>query len=152
MNLSNQKRMAAEILKCGQNRVWIDPNRVEEVADAITREDVRSLIRGGLIRRLPELGQSTGRSRFRASQREKGRRRGQGSRRGAKGARTPPKRRWIRTVRPLRKMLKELRDEGKLDPPSYRKLYLRVKGGMYRSKAHLMQQMEAQGYLKEGKG
>ena len=33
MDLKNQKRMAAEILKCGESRVWIDPNRIEDAAD-----------------------------------------------------------------------------------------------------------------------
>ena len=35
MDLKNQKRMAAEILKCGENRVWIDPDKIEEVAECI---------------------------------------------------------------------------------------------------------------------
>ncbi len=149
MNLSNQRRMAAEVLKCGEQRIWIDPNRMEDVADAITREDVKAVIRAGLIRKLPVKGQSRGRVRYRAQQKKKGRRRGQGSRKGASGARSPRKRRWIRTIRPLRAVLRELRDEGRLDPALYRKLYLRTKGGMYRSKAHLMQHLRTEGYLKE---
>ena len=47
MDLKNQKRMAAEILDCGYNRVWIDPNRAEDVADAITRADIRTAIASG---------------------------------------------------------------------------------------------------------
>jgi large subunit ribosomal protein L19e len=141
--------MAAEILKCGLNRVWIDPNRMEEVADAITREDVRAAIRSGTIRKLPVRGQSRGRIRYRAAQKKKGRRRGPGSRKGARGARSPKKARWVRTIRALRRVLKELRDEGKLDRSVYRVQYLRAKGGMYRSKAHLLQHLRAEGYLVE---
>ncbi len=152
MNLSNQRRMAAEILKCGENRVWMDPNRLEDVADAITREDVRAVIRAGLVQKLPERGQSRGRTRHRAEQKRKGRRRGPGSRKGARGARAPRKRRWIRTIRPLRETLRQLRDEGKLDPAAYRKLYLRAKGGMYRNRAHLLQHLKSEGYLKEEGG
>ncbi len=37
MDLKNQKRMAAGILKCGGSRVKINPNRISDVADAITR-------------------------------------------------------------------------------------------------------------------
>ncbi|MEE9237035.1 MAG: 50S ribosomal protein L19e [Thermoplasmata archaeon] len=149
MNLSNQRRMAAEILKCGENRVWIDPNRTEDVADAITREDIRSVISSGFVRKLPEKGQSRGRIRYRALQREKGKRRGHGSRKGAQAARSPKKKRWIRNIRPLRRLLRELRDEGKLDRSSYRKLYLRAKGGMYRSRAHLMQHLRSEGHIEE---
>ncbi len=150
MNLSNQRRMAAAILKCGENRVWIDPNRLDDVADAITRDDVRAVIDAGLIRKLPIQGKSQSRIRYRAQQRKKGRRRGPGSRKGAKGARGPKKEHWMRTIRALREVLRELRDQGKIDQASYRKLYLRAKGGMYRSRAHLLQHLESEGYLKGG--
>lgn len=151
MNLKNQRRMAASLLKCGENRVWIDPNRTEEVADAITRDDVRSAIKAGLIRKAPVRGQSKVRTRFRQAQRAKGRQRGPGTRKGAKGARDPRKRRWIRQIRAQRQLLRELRAEGRLDPRGYRRAYLRAKGGMYRSRAHLLQQLEAEGLVKEAK-
>lgn len=151
MNLTNQRRMAAEILKCGAERVWIDPNHMEDAADAITRDDVRAVIDAGYIRKLPIRGQSQARTRHRAAQRRKGRRRGPGSRKGAEGARQPRKARWIRTIRALREELRAFRDQGKLSPSDYRKLYLRAKGGMYRSRAHLRAHLESEGYLKEGK-
>ena len=44
VNLTNQRRVAASILKCGVNRVWIDSNRTEDVANAVTREDIRNLM------------------------------------------------------------------------------------------------------------
>ena len=61
MDLKNQKRMAAVILKCGETRVWIDPNRQEDVADAITRADIRTAIESGTIRAHPKQGISRGR-------------------------------------------------------------------------------------------
>lgn len=51
--LKMQRRIAAELLKCGENRVWIDPEKVDEVASAITREDIRRLIKEGVIRKNP---------------------------------------------------------------------------------------------------
>ncbi len=95
MDLKNQKRMAADILGCGHSRVWIDPNQIEDVADAITRADIRKAIEAGSIRALPKTGVSRGRARYRLAQKSKGRRRGQGSRKGTAGARTPRKERWI---------------------------------------------------------
>ncbi len=151
MNLSNQRRMAADILKCGEDRVWIDPNRLDDVADAITRDDVRAVIDAGLIRKLPVRGKSKSRIRYKAFQRSKGRRRGPGSRKGAKGARSPGKEQWMRTIRALREVLRDLRDQGRLDRSTYRMLYLRAKGGVYRNRAHLLQHLESEGYLKEGK-
>ena len=68
MNLKNQRRMAAEILKCGQERVWIDPNDMESLEDAITRADIRIAIHNGTIKRLPIHGQSRGRTHHRLLQ------------------------------------------------------------------------------------
>lgn len=50
MSLSNQRRLAAEVLGVGETRVWIDPTRFEDVVAAITREDIRNLIKEGVIK------------------------------------------------------------------------------------------------------
>ena len=149
MDLKNQKRMAAEILKCGHTRVWIDPNRIEDVADAITRADIRTAIESGTIRAKPQKGISRGRARYMAAQKAKGRRRGQGSRKGAQGARTPRKRRWIQTIRPIRVELAQLRDEGKITKKVYREFYMKAKGGMFKSRNNLLMHLKTAGYLKE---
>jgi large subunit ribosomal protein L19e len=151
MNLTNQRRMAAEILKCGENRVWIDPDpdNVKKVADCITREDVRMCIRWGLIQAKQKKGKSTGRSKALTAQKAKGRRRGPGSRKGGKYARTPRKREWIRLIRPVRMKLKELKDQGAIDNHVYRQFYMQAKGGMFKNKAHLITQLKLQGHLKD---
>ena len=149
MDLKNQKRMAAEILKCGHTRVWLDPNRIEDIADAITRADIRTAIESGTIRALPQKGISRGRARYMAAQKAKGRRRGQGSRKGAQGARTPRKRRWIQTIRPIRVELAQLRDEGKITKKVYREFYMKAKGGMFKSRNNLLMHLKTAGYLKE---
>jgi large subunit ribosomal protein L19e len=149
MDLKNQKRMAAEILKCGHTRVWIDPNRIEDVADAITRADIRTAIESGTIRAKPQKGISRGRARYMAAQKAKGRRRGQGSRKGTGGARTPRKRRWIQTIRPIRVELAKLRDEGKITKKVYREFYMKAKGGMFKSRNNLLMHLKTAGYLKE---
>ena len=149
MDLKNQKRMAAEILKCGHTRVWIDPNRIEDIADAITRADIRTAIESGTIRAKPQKGISRGRARYMAAQKAKGRRRGQGSRKGAQGARTPRKRRWIQTIRPIRVELAKLRDEGKITKKVYREFYMKAKGGMFKSRNNLLMHLKTAGYLKE---
>ncbi|MGC8816574.1 MAG: 50S ribosomal protein L19e [Candidatus Hadarchaeum sp.] len=148
MKLDAKKRLAAEILKVGVNRVWIDPSRITDVSAAITREDIKRLIKQGAIRAKPEAGISRGRLRVRKVKRKAGRRGGMGSRKGARGARSPRKANWIKTVRPLRARLKELRKEGVIDQRQYRKLYLMVKGGSFRSKAHLNLYLKEKGILK----
>ena len=150
MDLKNQKRMAADILKCGQSRVWIDPNRIEDTADANTRADIRTAIESGTIRALPKQGISRGRTRYRLAQRRKGRRRGPGSRKGTSGARTPTKADWIQTIRPIRQELKKLRDEGKITRTVYRQFYMKAKGGQFKSRKNLLSHLQMQGHLKEG--
>src|SRR4030042_240423 len=149
MDLKNQRRMASQLLKCGENRVWIDPNRAEDVSDAITRADVRTLISSGAVSSRQKKGVSRGRAEFQLAQRRKGRQRGHGSRRGKKGARKPSKERWMQTIRPIRQKLKELRESGKIDTATYRKYYLKAKGGVFKSRPHLESHLKAEGILKE---
>ncbi|MEM3421605.1 MAG: 50S ribosomal protein L19e [Candidatus Hadarchaeum sp.] len=148
MKLDMKKRLAADILKVGVNRVWIDPSRIADVSAAITRDDIKRLIKQGAIRAKPETGISRGRLRTRRLKRRAGRRRGMGSRKGASGARAPRKANWVKTVRPLRVRLRELRKEGLIDHGEYRKLYRMVKGGYFRSKAHLNLYLKERGILK----
>lgn len=149
MDLKNQRRMAASILKCGETRVWIDPNRLEDVAEAITRADMRTAIASGAIAKLPRRGVSRGRTRHRAAQRKKGRRRGPGSRKGTANARRPSKRDWIVAIRTVRDRLRELRDAGKIDRHTYRRYYRLAKGGVFRDRPNLTSHLRAAGLLKE---
>ena len=149
MDLSIQKRMAAEILDVGKNRVWIDPDRMAEVSTAITRDDIRSLIKEEAIKAKPKESTSRGRARERDKQRSKGRQSGPGSRKGSKGGRKSNKEEWMSKVRALRDKLRELRDDGKIDSSLYRELYNKAKGGTFRSKSHLETYLEERGLLEE---
>ena len=137
MNLTTQKRLAASILKVGLNRVWIDPERLEEVSMAITREGVKQLINDGAIKAKPQKGISSYRSKKIKVQKAKGKRKGRGSIKGAKKARNPKKKAWMTTIRALRKDLKEMREEEVIDATTYRKLYKMAKGGAFRSKSYM---------------
>jgi len=137
MNLTTQKRLAADMLKVGVNRVWIDPERVDEVSTAITRETIKQLIEDGAIKAKPKKGISSYRSKKIKQQKKKGRRKGKGSIKGAKGARRPRKREWISTIRALRKDLKKMRDKRQINKTTYRKLYKMAKGGAFRSKSYM---------------
>ena len=137
MNVSSQRRMAAQILKVGYYRVWIDPMRSSEVAEAITREDIKRLIEEGVIAVRPERATSRHRARERHIKRVKGSRRGPGKRKGTVKSKVSKKRQWINKVRPMRALLKHLRDRGIIEPSVYADLYRKVKGNMFRSKAHL---------------
>ena len=137
MNLTTQKRLAASILKVGLNRVWIDPEQIEEVSRAITREGVKQLINNGAIKAKPKKGISSYRSKKIAEQKSKGKRKGRGSIKGAKYEKKKKKQQWMKTIRALRKDLKEMRDADEIDATTYRKLYKMAKGGAFRSKSYM---------------
>ncbi|MDJ0269382.1 MAG: 50S ribosomal protein L19e [Aigarchaeota archaeon] len=132
MKLDMQKRMAAELLKCGESRVRFDEERLEDIESAITRQEIRQLIKDGAIYKVQAKGVSRVRVRMRLKKK-----RGPGSRKGAKHSIIPRKRKWINTVRPQRRFLKLLRDKGIIEPAVYRKLYLMTKAGAFKSVAAL---------------
>ena len=145
MQITNQKKMAAQILKCGVNRIWVDPRYVDQVTTAVQKSDIRELIEEGLIKARPIQGTSRVRARKLAHQRAKGRRRGHGSRKGSARARLPKKNRWMRTIRSQRRTLKGMREDGTLQANEYRYYYRKAKGGSYRSIAHMKANMEIDG-------
>ncbi len=145
MQITNQKKMAAQILKCGVNRVWVDPRYIDQVSGAVQKSDIRELIEEGLIRARSIQGTSRVRARKIGEQRAKGRRRGHGKRKGSARARLPKKNRWMRTIRSQRRTLKDMREDGTLEASSYRYYYRKAKGGSYRSIAHMKANMEIDG-------
>lgn len=142
MSLKSQRRMAAEILKVGETRVWMDPERAEEVELAITREEIRRLIHEKAIRKIPEKGVSRARARVLHEKKRKGKRRGQGSRGGSQGARAPSKEVWMKKIRAQRKRLRELKDRHAITKSVYRRLYVLAKSGSFRSVADLERYVE----------
>ncbi len=141
-DLAGQKRLAASLLRCGMKRVWLDPERLSDIQNAVSREDLRGLISEGVIRVYPARSNSRGRARVRKAKRAYGHCRGPGRRCGAAGARHPGKREWIQRIRAIRKALATLREDGSLDRSLYRLLYRKASGGQFRSVAHLRAQIE----------
>jgi large subunit ribosomal protein L19e len=97
------------VLKIGRNRVWIDPERTEDVETAMTRDEIRRLIHEGVIKPLPVTGISRARARILHGKKKKGRRSGPGSRTGTVHARVSKKEAWMGKIRALRKKLRELK-------------------------------------------
>lgn len=137
MRLTIQKRLAGQMLKCSKKRIRFDPDRLDEVKEAVTKADIRALIKKEAIKRKPVKGISRGRARKIRIQKIKGLRKGHGSRKGKKTARTPKKRKWIETIRAQKNLLKLLRDKGVISKRNYRELYLKSKGGFFRSRRHI---------------
>lgn len=149
MNLRSQRRIASRILKCGENRIWINPDNMEKVKQAITRNDIRGLIKDKIIKKLPVKKAKRIDTRKKAKQKLKGRRKGEGSRKGKFHARVGKKEKWLKIVRPQRRTLKELKDKKKIESNNYRKVYRMIKGGMFRSKRHLLSYLEEHDMIKK---
>ena len=148
MQLKIQKRLAAQILKSSENDIWLDSNRLDEIKEAITKVDVKSLIKDKAIRSKKKRGISRARARKIKVQKSKGRRRGAGSLKGRKGARLSKKRNWINHIRVQRVFLQNLRDKKVIDKSSYRSLYMKSKGGFFRSKRHIKIYVQEHGIVK----
>ena len=121
-----QRRLAAYILKCSKDRIRFDSTRLADIKEAITKTDVRALIKEGAIKSRPAGGVSRARV--------KSKRRGPGS---IKRALKKIKQSWVTKIRPQRRYLAELRKSGEINRQEYRKLYLQAKGGLFRNVRHI---------------
>ena len=73
VSLRLQKRLAASVLKCGERKIWLDPNEVNEISLANSRRDVSRLHRDGLIIKKPTIVHSRARANAWLEAKRKGR-------------------------------------------------------------------------------
>ncbi len=141
VNLKAKKRLASRVTGVGIHRIKFDTDHLDDIADAITRENIRSLITANTIRIKGFTGTSKGRAHVKKAQKNK---RGtkQGSKKGAKGARVGKKTVYVAKVRALRRLLKIAKDRKDLTNPEFWALYKKVGGNTVRNKAHLRTLME----------
>lgn len=141
VNLRAKKRLAARVTGVGIHRIRFDSDHLDDIADAITRENIRSLITANTIKIKSFTGTSKGRAHEKKAQKNK---RGttQGSKQGRKGARVGKKEVYVAKVRALRRLLKIAKDRKDLTNPEFWALYKKVGGNTVRNKAHLRTLME----------
>jgi len=136
INLKAKKRLAARVTGVGVHRIRFDTDHLDDIADAITRQNIRSLITANTIKIKSFTGTSRGRAQTKLVQRKK-RGTGQGSKKGTKGARVGKKTVYVAKVRALRRLLKIAKDRKDLTNPEFWVLYKKVGGNTVRNKAHL---------------
>jgi large subunit ribosomal protein L19e len=135
VNIKKKRELVARIIGVGANRVRFEPDKLEDVADSITRENIRSLVNRGAIWTVKPKGTSRGRA---ISKRSvwKVHGKGPGSKKGKRTARVGKKEIYVVKVRSMRYHLKVLKERKDISNDIYWQIYKKVNGGQVRSLAH----------------
>ena len=126
MNLESRKLLAAKTFGVGKRKVLFDSLRLEEIKEAITRQDIRDLHESGAIMIKDNLGRKTKPPRTT--------RRGPGKRKMMPFDR---KERYMTLTRKFRRYIQELRIQNKISEEQYWDLRKKIKASMFKDKAHL---------------
>lgn len=143
MSVKLTRRIASEMMKRGVSSVRIKPSAFEDAQKAITRDDVRGLIKNGSIYAIAEKHNMSLYSKALGKKRSKGRSRGSGRRKGTRRAREGIQ--YKKKIRAQRRVLASLKSEKRIDNAMYKKLYLLVKGGNFVSKVTLLNRVRSEG-------
>lgn len=138
--LQSQKRIAAAVLNIGINKVRFDPERLSEIKEAITTQDIAQLVKDGAITKKPMIGNKRRSGKYRDARKKKGRRRGTGKRKIIVGVR---KKDYMDKIRGIRAFLLNQKSLGKISTKNYQKARKLAKAGKIKNKRELIN------YIKE---
>ena len=126
MNLNNKKSLAARALKVGKERIVFSRGRLEEIKEAITKQDIRDLLNEGAIivknikgrkkNLKKKVKRSTGNIRKKVNKR---------------------KQNYVIMTRKLRNYSSELKKQDKLTREEVKELRKKIRNKDFKSKAHL---------------
>ena len=131
MNLLNKKKLAAKTLGVGMGRVEFNINRLEEIKEAITRQDIKDLVKGGAIKIKEPKG------RRKNIKRKQRRRTGK-----IKHKMKNRKQEYVKITRKLRRYIKSLKDQEKITKEKHIDLRKQIRNRIYKSKRHLMESLQ----------
>ena len=130
MNLRAKKQLAAKTLGVGKGRIIFVNERMEEIKEAITKQDMRNLQKDGAIV-IKEI-------RGRGKNIKKSRKRGVGKIRRKVNTR---KKDYVILTRKLRKVIAEKKKKGEINKEEIKEIRKKIRNKLFRSKAHLKEHM-----------
>ncbi|MEN9626093.1 MAG: hypothetical protein RL557_421 [archaeon] len=148
MNLKKKKILAAKTLNVGKNRIVFNSEALNEIKEAITKQDIKGLFEEGAIKIKPIRGRKTIVKRTR--------RRGAGKIKIKVGHR---KRDYMHLTRKLRVYIKYARINNQVSKDIYKDVRKKIKNRYFKSLANLKEylksiatQVEVKKSAKKGKG
>ena len=128
--LVTQKELAAKVLGVGTGRILFDNMRLQDIVQAITREDIRDLAKEGAIKIRPIQGKR---------KLEKRKKRGVGSRRQIPSTK---KQDYVKKIRKMRRYLLKLKQDKQISSKEHDYARRLAKAGQFKSKRHLEEYMK----------
>jgi large subunit ribosomal protein L19e len=126
MNLRAKKQLAANTFGVGKSRIAFVNERIEEIKEAITKQDMRNLQKDGAII-IKEI-------RGRSKNINKKKKNGMGNVRVKVNTR---KRDYVILTRKLRKVLADKKKKGEIDRKEIKEIRKKIRNKMFKSKVHL---------------
>ena len=131
MNLAKKKSLAAKTLSVSPARITFNKLRLDEIKEAITKQDIRDLQSSKAI------SVKAIRGKLKKTKRKTRRRIG-----SIKRTPSTRKRDYITMTRKLRNYLKELKKQDKITPEQFEKIRKEIRSRNFRSKAQLKERIE----------
>lgn len=130
MNLEKKKDLAVRTLNVGRERIVFNINRLSEIKEAITKQDIRDLVKEKAI----VVKEIKGRRKIvkRRTRRRMG---------SIKKKIGNKKQEYVKLVRRLRKYLAEMRKQNKVSDENYRELRKEIRSGVHLTKNHLKEKI-----------
>ena len=128
MNLKNKKELARRTLDAGKGRIVFVQSRLEDIKEALTKQDIRDLKDDGAI----VIKEAKGRKKVIKRKTRKG----PGKVRKKVNTR---KQDYAIMTRKLRKYVAEMKKQGRLSPEEIKDIRNKIRNKSFRSKAHLKQ-------------
>ena len=126
MNLRTKKELAAKTLKVGKERITFVKSRLDEIKEAITKQDMRDLKEDGAIKIKEVKG--------RKKNTKKKAKRSTGNIRKKVSTR---KQDYVIMTRKLRRYVAEMKKQGLLSAEEIKIIRNKIRNKMFKSKAHL---------------